>query len=55
MASWDVVGRAGVEDPAGYGESVYTVNSKPAIETARLRPGRKLMTSGRALSPFITG
>ena len=53
MASWDIVGGAGVEDPAEYGESVYAVDSKPAIETARLRPGRKFMTSGRALSPFI--
>ena len=54
MASWDVVGGAGVEDPGGHGESVYTVDSKPAIETAGLRPGRKLMTSVQALFSFIT-
>ena len=54
MASWDVVGGAGVENPGGHGESVYTIDSKPAIETATLRPGRKLMTSVRALFPFIT-
>ena len=41
MASWDVVGGAGVEDPGGHCESVYMVDTKPAIETARLRPGKK--------------
>ena len=41
MASRDVVRGAGVEDPGGRGQSVYTLDLKPAIEIARLRPGRK--------------
>ena len=49
MASWDVVGGAGVEDPGGHRESVYTVDPKPAIETARLRPERKLIASVRTI------
>ena len=54
MTSWNVVGGAGVEDPGGHGVLVFTVDSKPAIETARLLPGKRFMTSVHALFSFIT-
>ena len=50
MASWDVVGGAGVEDPGGHDGLVYTVDSKPAIETAKLRPKKQFMTGVDARS-----